>query len=279
MKRIFTIALASLGLAACTTPAQKSAEEAHSPKTLVVYYSQTGATKKVAEEIKQQLNAEIAEIVAEHPYDGNFTETIERCKKEMAAGEIPAVKPLNVNIKNYDQIFLGFPVWFGTYAPPVAAFIQDSSLAGKKIITFCTYGSGGLQSSTDSLKKALPNCEIVEGYGVRNARLDKAAEELNRFLIEWGYKEGEIEALPAFMEHHPVTPEEGRIFNEACGNYQFPLGTPVDVAVRETANSTDYEFTAESNSPTGEDVKLKSTIYVTVEKTEGATPVFTQVIR
>lgn len=172
------------------------------------------------------------------------------------------------------MIFLGYPVWFGTYAPPVAGFIKENALEGKKIVTFCTFGSGGLQSSTDSLKKALPNCEIVEGYGVRNARIDKASEEINRFLIEWGYKEGEIEALPAFMEHRPVTEAEAAIFNQACGNYQFRLGDPVDVAVRETAQSTDYEFTAKSPNE-----ETLSTIYVTVAKEGDTTPVFTQVIR
>lgn len=280
MRNIFSILLASIGLVACTSTPQKNTEEKSSAqKVLVVYYSQTGATKKVAEELKQQLDADIAEIVAEKPYDGAFGQTIERCKKEQEAGEVAAIKALDVNVSDYDLIFLGYPVWFGTYAPPVAGFLKSQSLEGKKIVTFCTFGSGGLQSSTSDMLKALPNSEVVAGYGVRNARLDKAADEINRFLIEWGYKEGEVELLPAFMEHKPVTDADVEVFNQACGNYQFPLGTPVDVAIRETANSTDYEFTSEMNSPNGEDVRLTYTIYVTVEKTEGAIPVFTQVIR
>lgn len=274
MRKTIIAALASLGLAACTTPASQKEESNQAPKTLVIYYSQTGATQKVAEEIQAQLGADIDSLVCDIPYDGTFQETIERCKKEMETGETPTIKPLNINLENYDMIFLGYPVWFGTYAPPVAGFIKENALEGKKIVTFCTFGCGGLQSSTDSLKKALPNCEIVEGYGVRNARIDKASEEINRFLIEWGYKEGEIEALPAFMEHRPVTEAEAAIFNQACGNYQFRLGDPVDVAVRETAQSTDYEFTAKSPNE-----ETLSTIYVTVAKEGDTTPVFTQVIR
>lgn len=79
------------------------------------------------------------------------------------------------------------------------------------------------------------------------------------------------------MEHHPVTEQEIGVFNEACADYQFPLGTPVDVAVRETDTAIDYEFTSSSSNPTGEETL--STIYVTRSKSEGGKAEFTLVIR
>lgn len=276
MNKFATMMCAALGLVACTT--QKKAEEtAHQQKVLVLYYSQAGATKAVAEEIKTQLNADIEAIELDVPYSGDYMQTIERCRKEMEAGEAPTIKPLKSNISDYDCIFLGYPVWFGTYAQPIAGLVKAQSFEGKNIVTFCTFGSGGLQASTNDLKAVLPNATITEGYGVRTARVASAAEELNRFLIERGYKEGEIEMLPAFMEHKPVTDADIDVFNQACGDYQFPLGTPIDVAIRETANSTDYEYTVKSAGQNGEEATV--TIYVTTSKAEGAKPEFTQVVR
>ncbi len=196
----------------------------------------------------------------------------------MASGETPALKPIKANIADYDTIFIGYPIWFGTYAMPIAALVKAEQFEGKTIVPFCTFGSGGLQSSTNDLKTALPKANIVEGYGVRGIRLDAVPDEVNRFLIEWGHKEGEIEALPAFMEEKPVTDTEKEIFNQACSDYQFPLGTPVTVATRETSSSTDFLFTATSKGQQGED--QTSHIYVTVSKNEpNAKPVFTQVVR
>lgn len=274
MKKYFAYMLAALSLVACTT---KKTEEAPDSKVLVLYFSQTGATKSVAEEIQKQLGADIEAIEAEVPYDGDFGATIARFQQEMTSGETPAIKPIKANLDQYETIFLGYPVWGGTYANPIATLVKEQTFEGKKVVPFCTFGSGGLNTSVEALKAALPKANVVDGYGVRNARVASAPAELNRFLIEREYKEGEIEALPGFLEHQPCTEEDVKIFNEACSGYQFPLGTPVDVAIRECETSVDYEFTASSAAPNG--ATSESTIYVTVLKEEGAKPEFTQVVR
>lgn len=275
-KSLFVVFFAALTLMGCTS--KKNVEEVSSqPKVLVVYYSQTGATKSVAEEIQKQLGADIEAIELEVPYDGNFEQTIERCQKEKEENVLPVVKSLKANLDDYDLIFLGYPVWFGTYATPIASLINDQKFAGKQVVTFCTYGSGGLQSSTEQLAAALPDAQVVEGYGVRNARLAAMSEEVNRFLIERGFKEGEVEALPAFMEHHPISAEEAAVFDQACSDYQFPLGIPFDVAVRESATRIDYEFSVNTTGKEADGVL--STIYVTVGKEAGSKPEFTQVVR
>lgn len=278
LKKLCAIVLATLSFVACTSKKNaETAENAEQPKVLVLYYSQTGATKTVAEEIQAQLGADIEVIEMEEAYDGDFQQTIERCQKEKADGVLPALKPIKANLDEYDVIFLGYPIWFGSYASPVEALVKENAFEGKKIVPFCTFGSGGLQASIDALKAALPKAEIAAGYGVRNARIAAAATELNRFLIEQGYKEGEVEALPAFMEQQPCTEEEVEIFNQACGDYQFPLGTPVTVAGRETETSTDYQYTAKTTNPDG--TETTSQIFVTVSKEEGAKPEFTEVVR
>ena len=246
-------------------------------KKLVLYYSETGSTKTVAEVLQKQLNADIEAIEAVKPYSGNFQETMQRGQREMQSGETPALKPLKSKIADYDVIFLGYPIWFGTYAMPIATLVKDNDFAGKTIVPFCTFGSGGLNTSSDALTKALPKAKIQKGYGVRTARVAAAAKELDRFLKENGYKEGTVAPLPAYSAQQPVTDADKAIFDAACSSYQFPLGTPLTVGKRTTDESIDYEFKVKSSGFGGGE--STSTIYVTVGKEEGAKPEFTEVVR
>ncbi len=125
--------------------------------------------------------------------------------------------------------------------------------------------------------KTEPFVCFLPGYGVRNARLAKAPAEVERFLIENGYMEGEVEKLPEYLAQQPVTSEDVKIFDAACGDYQYPLGTPVTVGKRTTSGSIDYRFTVRSKDVNGNDVE--ATIFVTVGKGADAKPEFTEVVR
>lgn len=265
---------------------------------LVIYFSESGTTKKVAEElssilVEQQVRDEMKkgkkpvfstwEIELEEPYSGNFQETVQRAQREKQAGTLPKLKPRGqkLNLADYDIIFLGYPIWSGTYASPIASLLKENDFSGKKIVPFCTFGSGGLESSTADLKKALPNSEILPGYGVRAARVGSAKKELLRFLGENGYVSekisGKIKPMPAYSEQKPVTDAEKAIFEAACSSYQFPLGTPQTFGKRTTDDSIDYEFKVKSQGFGGG--ASTSTIYVTMGKEAGAKPEFTRVVR
>ena len=265
-------------MVAAVSCGQKKTEPA--PKCLVLYYSQTSNTKAVAEEIASALGADLEEIVAENPYDGDFNATIQRCLKEREEGFIPAVKPLNVNIADYDVIFLGYPVWFGTYAPPVASWLNDVDLSGKKIVPFCTFGSGGLDSSVRDLAAVQPEAEILAGYGVRAARMDAMPAEVDLFLKAAGFLEGEYVAPEEFPEAHPVSEEEAAIFAASIADYPMMTGTTAStVAYRPAPNGTEYKFTAvAAPRPDMPDAPaMEMTVFVLAEN--GKAPVFTQVLR
>ena len=261
-----------LSLAAATAVTTVSAQ-----KVLVLYYSETGTTKAVAQEIQKQTGADIEAVEAVEPYSGNFQETIQRGQREMQSGQTPALKPLTKKVSDYDVVFLGYPIWFGTYAMPIATLVKEQDFAGKKVVPFCTFGSGGLNTSSEALSKALPKATIMKGYGVRTARVAAAEKELDRFLKENGYKKGKVEKWPDYSAQQPVTDAERAIFDAACSSYQFPLGTPQTVGKRTTSDSTDYKYTVRSRGMNGEE--STSIIYVTVGKTAGAKPEFTEVVR
>ena len=249
-------------------------------KMLVIYYSQTSNTKLVADEIAARLNTDIEAIEAVEPYDGDFMATIERCMKEREAGILPEIQPIKSNLKKYDVIFIGYPIWFGTYAPPIITFLNNYDLSGKTIVPFCTFGSGGLESSVIDLKKAQPNAKILEGYGVRAARLDAVPQEIGRFLKENDFIEGKYIKLDEFSEQHPVNEEETAIFMEATGDYPMMHAKAKTVASRVIPNGTEYLFVA-VDEPREEKPDMPPAgelqVYVIVIGEES--PVFTKVVR
>jgi multimeric flavodoxin WrbA len=220
------------------------------------------------------------EIVAVNPYDGDFQATIERCMKEREEGTVIEIQPLTADIANYDFIFIGYPVWFGTYAPPVATFLDQTDLSGKKIVPFCTFGSGGLDSSVKNMVAKQPKAEILPGYGVRAARLEAMPNEIDQFLKANGFIEGEYVQLEAFPEQHEVSEEEAAIFDAAVNGYPMLHAQAKAVASRALPNGVEYLFTAVDLPREGrDDMPPAGELQVYVTVVEGEAPVFTQVVR
>jgi flavodoxin len=267
-------------LTAVSCGSKKETPKEEAPKMLVLYYSQTGNTKAVAEEIANKLGADIEEITMADPYDPDFQATIDRCLKEREQEILPTINPVKADLANYDVIFLGYPVWFGTYAPPVITFLNDADFSGKKIVPFCTFGSGGLESSVKDLVAAEPNAEVLPGYGVRAARLDAMPKEVDNFLKANGFLEGEYTQLADFPEQHEVSADESAIFDAAVDGYPMIHAKAKTVAVRAIPDGTEYLFTA-VDLPREDNPKMppagEMQVYVTVAN--GAAPVFTKVIR
>ena len=249
-------------------------------KVLVLYYTQTGNTKVVAENIAGMMQADIEEIVPVNPYNGDFTETIERCLKEREDGVIPEIKPLKSKISKYDVIFIGYPVWFGTYAPPVIKFLKDYDLSGKEVVPFCTFGSGGLESSMADMQKAQPKAKIECGFGIRAARMDKVTSEVSIFLKENNFIEGKYAKLDDFTEQHEVNEEEIAIFEAATGDYPMMHAKAKTVATRAIHNGTEYCFVAvDIPRVERDDMPPAGEIQVYVNAVKGEAPVFTRVVR
>lgn len=272
LKLPMVIVALTLILAACSPKKEV-------PKMLVIYYSQTSNTKVVAEEFAKQLGANVAEIIPVKPYDGDYQATIERGREELEQGINPEIQAISANVADYDIIFIGYPVWFGTYAPPIATFLANNDLSGKKIVPFCTFGSGGLESCARDLANAAPNAQIMPGYGVRAARLKAAPAEIDQFLKANGFVEGEYTKLPDFSVSHPVSEAEASIFDQAVEGYPMIHAKATAVASRPIPGGTEYLFDAISlpredrpNMPT-----MEMQVYVTLP--EGEVPVFTRVVR
>ena len=264
----FMLVLATVAMVAVSCGPKK-------PKALVLYYSQTSNTKAVAQEIAKRMNADIEEITLVKPYDGDFQATIDRCLQEREQGIIPEINPIKSKIQKYETIFIGYPVWFGTYAPPIAALLNQVDLSGKTVVPFCTFGSG-----VHDLTQKLPNSRIPTGYGVRAARLAAMPNEVDQFLKENQFIEGDFVRLGDFNELQPVTEAEEAIFNAAVGDYPMMHAKAEYVCSRPILGGTEYLFIAvdlpREDNP---DMPPAGEMKVYVNVMDGQAPEFTQVVR
>ena len=110
-------------------------------KTLIIYYSQArGNTRRIAEMIQKSTGADIAEIETVKSYMGSYEDIVNQGQEEVTAGFMPEIKPLPLNLDEYDKIILGTPTWWYTMAPAVKTFLSNNDLFGKKVILFQTHG-------------------------------------------------------------------------------------------------------------------------------------------
>lgn len=274
MKKKVLLLSAVAALIACTA---NQTQAGNKSRSLVVFYSQSGNTEKVANIIQKKTGADIERIETVDPYSGDMGAIAGAFMGERRDGRVRDLKPMKAKIADYDTLYVGYPVWAGTFAGPIHSLIKSNDFKGKVIIPFCTFGSGG-NTSVAELKAALPGAKVVSSwYGVRAARVDKAEAEIEAFLINVGALKGKKKALPAFSAQHAVSTDEKAIFDKACGDYPMPLGTPSTVGTRSLDNATEYLFTCNSKDMQGKE--SKQLIYVIKGNAEGSVPEFTQVER
>ena len=147
-------------------------------KTLIVYYSYTNNTEKVAKKIAELKKYDILKLEPLVDYSTDYQKVVDEEEAKMDSEEIVELKPLNVDLNQYDRIILGTPVWWYTMAPVVRSFLSGNNLNGKKVIAFITNG-GWIGHTVEDIKKY---CEI-ENYINLKFNSDKIQDE--KFLLDW----------------------------------------------------------------------------------------------
>ena len=139
-------------------------------KTLVVYYSAQGHTKRVAKEIATNLSADLFEIIPAKPYteaDFDWTDDSSRCSREHANPKLRDVVLEVTSVpgwSDYDCIIIGYPIWWGIAAWPVNSFVKAQDFTNKTVIPFCTSHSSELGDSDLELKKDANGGEWQPGH-------------------------------------------------------------------------------------------------------------------
>lgn len=143
-------------------------------RILVVYYSHSGNTKRLAEQIAKLTGADLLELVPEQPYPKNYTAVVEQAKQEIHAGFYPKLKNVLPQMEQYDVILAGTPNWWSTIAPPVGTFLKSCDLTGKKAAVFATHGGGGFGHIEREFKAMCQGAEVMSGYSAYGASFHEA---------------------------------------------------------------------------------------------------------
>lgn len=160
--------------------------QAHSgtKKILVAYFSHSGNTRVIAEQIKNATGGDIFEIQPVKDYPRDYQTVVDQARKEISSNYKPALKAKVKNIESYDVIFIGSPCWWSTIAPPVATFLSIYNLSGKTIVPFMTHEGSGMGHSVSDIKKLCPKSTVLEGLPVRGSSVKSAQNDVKKWLRE-----------------------------------------------------------------------------------------------
>ena len=149
-------------------------------KKLVAYFSASGTTRKIAEMIAQVAEADLYEIMPKQPYsiaDLNWMDKKSRSSVEMSDKKFrPEISDIDVQVDKYDEIILGFPIWWYVAPTIINTFLEKFDFSGKKIVLFATSGGSGFGNTVSELKPSAPDAEIVEGKVLNKAIKQEIAE-------------------------------------------------------------------------------------------------------
>ena len=150
--------------------ANTTAEQPQTGKTLVVYYSASGNTARVAKDIAAATGADLFEIVPTQVYtsdDLNWTNANSRVSREHddeSLRNVPLTSTTVADWSSYDTVFIGYPIWWGIAAWPVNNFVTDNDFTGKTVIPFATSSSSGMGQSGTLLANMAGTGDWQEGH-------------------------------------------------------------------------------------------------------------------
>lgn len=236
----------------CNVVVHKSS--AKKKDVLVAYFSQTGTTKAVAKKIGKLTGGDLLQIKPKKKYTNNYDKLVKIAKKEIDNNTRPKVTTVAKNIKSYDVIYVGYPIWWHTTPRVVNTFLEKYNLKGKTVIPFCTSGGSEIDESLPALRKSAKGATIKEGY---TADSGSTAE-----IRKWLTKIGELGSTSNSSDAQNPTPESGN--GKLLVAYFSWSGTSEKIAQnviaqtgadsfrieRETPYSTDYNTVAYGEAQT-----------------------------
>ena len=206
MKRIITAVLALLIATGCNAQNNdvetlratsmkndKSQKQNTMSKSIVIFFShagdnysvgniEVGNTKIVADYISEIKGADQFEIVT-HKYDGMaYMPLIELAKEEANKGELPPYEGTAPDLSQYDTVFIGGPVWWGTYPQVMFTLFKDINLDGKTVIPFTTHEGSGLASCVSDVKKAFPKAKVTGEFSIYGHEVRTSKAKVEKWL-------------------------------------------------------------------------------------------------
>lgn len=148
---------------------------------LIVCYSYSGKTRRIAEMIEQLTGGRRSHIYPRQPYPADFEQLLSQVKRENETGTFPALLPVTEKADKYDIVFVGSPNWCGTIAPPLAAWLKENDMAGKTLLPFFSHCGGEDKGMEQAVRNLCPAAKTGSSLYV----LENKRENLRDLVQVW----------------------------------------------------------------------------------------------
>ncbi len=154
-------------------------------KRLIVYFSYTGNTRKIAEKIKGKLNCDILELKPVKPYSKDYQTVVAEQQNNENNKKTVEIQKINIDLNDYDEIIIGTPVWWYTICPVVRMFLKENNLTGKIVIPYAT-NAGWLGGTFKEIENLCPNSNIKNEMNIvfksYSDKLVTSEDEINSWI-------------------------------------------------------------------------------------------------
>ncbi|MBQ6504003.1 MAG: SUMF1/EgtB/PvdO family nonheme iron enzyme [Flexilinea sp.] len=157
-----------------------------SGEVLIVFFSWSGNTRGIAQEIRRQTGADSFEITLVHPYSTNYNTVLMEAQEDQHRQARPEIAEHIDNFDDYDVILLGYPNWWASIPMPIASFLEEYDFTGKMIIPFCSHGGGRFGQSLTAIAKLAPESVIGTGLSIHYSGGSTLASDISAWLDENG---------------------------------------------------------------------------------------------
>lgn len=192
MKMILMIVMV-LGVAGCSqneTEENTSSRQSNSTpqenlsdtSQLIVYFSWSGNTRRVAEEIQRQTDAQLVELEPQQPYTSDYDELLDVARDQQRQQARPAIANTIDNIDSYDVIFVGYPNWWGDMPMILYTFFDQYDLSGKTIVPFVTSGGSGFSDTLSTIEELESEATLLEGLSLSEDEANQCTSEVEQWL-------------------------------------------------------------------------------------------------
>jgi len=146
-----------------------------------------GTTEYVAELIQERTGGDLHQIKTIEPYSSDFDTVIDQNHAEMNAGTLPELVESDLDISQYDTVFIGYPIWATKAPQAIYSFLGEYDLSGKTVIPFCTHDGYGSGSSYRDIEAALPGAvAVLDGLAIEAPDVPGASDTVNQWLADIG---------------------------------------------------------------------------------------------
>ena len=149
-------------------------------KTLIAYFSAVGTTAALAEKLAEEIGADLFEIRPQQIYtqaDINWKNPMSRCNKEKFGKKDVPVEGTVENFEEYEEVLIGFPIWYGCAPNVVNTFCKDYDWTGKKVAAFATSGGSGIGKTKAKLQLYVNGALVQDAVRVKDLNELKAWTE------------------------------------------------------------------------------------------------------